>query len=105
MPVPNMPTDGNSHAMQTLKPGVSQRITMTGSSDAPAAALATDTKVVRISGNASVHYTADGTADAASTFLAAGAYEYIAVDGKNGELPEFLNPSGAVGFIVLTEMV
>lgn len=98
---PSMPTDVNANSMQVLRPGATQTITMTGASDA-ATALAATTKVVRISGDASVHYTADGTADATSSFLAAGAYEYIAV--RNGNLPEFLNPVGASGFINLTEM-
>lgn len=101
MPVPNMPRDGSADSMQVLRPGTSQTITFTDANTTVSVALASTTKVVRISGDVDVHYTASGAAATTSPFLMAGAYEYFAV--HDGDSPQFLAP-GATGTINLTEM-
>lgn len=95
-----MPRDGSADSMQVLRPGASQTITLTAGPDT-STALNSATRVVRISGDADVHYTADGVAATTSPFLMAGAYEYIAV--ASGDSPQFLAPGGT-GTINLTEM-
>lgn len=100
MSQPNMPRDGSSGPMQVLRPGLSQTIALTAGPDT-AVALAASTRVVRISGDADVHYTATGAAATTDPFLMAGAYEYFAV--TDGDVPQFLAPGGA-GAINLTEM-
>ena len=101
MPLPNMPRDGSAGPMQVLRPGVSQTIAFTDANTTVSMALASTTKVIRLSGDVDVHYTADGAAALISPFLMAGAYEYIAV--ADGDSPQFLAPSGA-GSLNLTEM-
>lgn len=102
MSQPNMPRDGSADSMQVLRPGTSQTVPFTDtSSTATPVALATSTRVVRISGDVDVHYAATGTVTTVDPFLMAGAYEYFAV--ASGDLPEFLAPGGA-GSINITEM-
>lgn len=101
MPTPNMPRDGSADAMQVLRPGVSQTITFSDANTTVSVALALRTRVVRISGDVDVHYTATGAAATTSPFLMAGAYEYFEV--AEGDSPQFLAP-GATGTINLTEM-
>lgn len=95
-----MPRDGSASSMQVLRPGLTHRVVLTAGPDITPA-LDGATRVVRISGNADVHYTANETADNTKTFLNAGAYEYLSV--LSGDRPQFLAP-GATGFIVVTEM-
>ena len=96
-----MPRDASGGDMQVLRPGASQTITFSDTDTTTSTALAVSTRVVRISGDVDVHYSADGAAATTSPFLMAGAYEYFAV--ASGDSPQFLAPGG-VGSIHLTEM-
>lgn len=96
-----MPRDGSADSMQVLRPGTSQTIAFSDANTTTSIALSSSTRVVRISGDVDVHYTADGAAATTSPFLMAGAYEYFAV--ASGDSPQFLAPGGA-GTINLTEM-
>ena len=101
MSQPNMPRDGSADSMQVLRPGTSQTITFSDANTTVSVALAASTRVVRISGDVDVHYSADGAAATTTPFLMAGAYEYFAV--APGDSPQFLAPGGT-GTINLTEM-
>ena len=101
MSQPNMPRDGSADSMQVLRPGASQTITFSDTNTTTSVTLALSTRVVRISGDVDVHYSATGAAATTGPFLMAGAYEYFSV--AEGDSPQFLAPGGA-GTINLTEM-
>lgn len=101
----NMPTDGSSRSMQVLrpKPGSGQTVAVAASASVGLTTpLASDTEVIRISPTTNITYTANGAATAAGdAFLAAGAFEFIAV--RKGDAPEFRD-TGVGGTVFVTEM-
>ena len=101
MPTPNMPQDGAGEALQVLRPGPAQTVTLAA---APVSATPFDsrTRTIRVIATANVNFVANGTATLTDTLLPAGAYEYFAVD--EGDVPSFLDPAGGPSTVYVTEM-
>ena len=92
--------DDNTFSIQCLRPATTDDVAVSGTA-APAAAVASHVKVLRIVANIDVFYSINTTATTADIFLPARSIEYIRV--QTGDVLSFI--AGAPGTAYVTEMI